>query len=38
MSLDGVGTVFRLKTCRIIVDGLITTHRGRIFNSYAGGR
>jgi len=38
MSLDGVGTVARLKACRVIIDGLIAIHRGRIFNLYAGGR
>ena len=38
MSLDGVGTVSRLRACRTIIDGLIATHRGRMFHLYAGGR
>jgi class 3 adenylate cyclase len=33
MSQDEVGTLARLKTCRAIIDGLIATHRGRIFNT-----
>ena len=38
ISLDGVGTVARLKVSRVVIDGLIATHRGRIFNLYAGVR
>ena len=33
MSHDEVGTLARLKACRVIIDGLIATHRGRIFNT-----
>ena len=33
MSQDEVRTHARLKACRIIIDGLIATHRGRIFNT-----
>jgi adenylate cyclase len=33
MSQDEIGTLARLKTCRAIIDGLIATHRGRIFNT-----
>ena len=33
MAHDEVGTVTRLKACRIIIDGLIASHRGRIFNT-----
>jgi len=33
MALDEVGTLARLKACRAIIDGLITAHRGRIFNT-----
>jgi adenylate cyclase len=33
MSHDEVGTLARLKACRAIIDGLIATHRGRIFNT-----
>jgi TolB-like protein len=33
MARDEIGTVARLKACRAIVDGLITAHRGRIFNT-----
>jgi adenylate cyclase len=33
MSDDEVGTLARLKACRRIIDGLIATHRGRIFNT-----
>jgi adenylate cyclase len=33
MARDEVGTLTRLKACREIIDGLITTHRGRIFNT-----
>jgi hypothetical protein len=33
MSQDEVGTLARLKACRVIIDGLIATHRGRIFNT-----
>jgi hypothetical protein len=30
---DEVGTLARLKACRLIIDGLIATHRGRIFDT-----
>jgi adenylate cyclase len=30
MARDGTGTLARLKACRIIIDGLIATHRGGI--------
>jgi adenylate cyclase len=33
MSHDEVGTLARLKACRVVIDGLIATHRGRIFNT-----
>jgi adenylate cyclase len=33
MAHDEVGTLARLKACRAIIDGLITSHRGRIFNT-----
>jgi adenylate cyclase len=33
MAHDEVGTLARLKACRTIIDGLIATHRGRIFNT-----
>src|ERR1700681_220516 len=33
MARDEVGTHARLKTCRVIIDGLIASHRGRIFNT-----
>ena len=33
MAHDEVGTVTRLKACRVIIDGLIASHRGRIFNT-----
>ena len=33
MARDEVGTLARLKACRIIIDGLIASHRGRIFNT-----
>src|SRR5215208_1322624 len=33
MARDEVGTLARLKACRAMIDGLITTHRGRIFNT-----
>jgi adenylate cyclase len=33
MSRDEVGTLARLKACRVIIDGLIASHRGRIFNA-----
>src|SRR5260370_32010245 len=33
MARDEVGTLARLKACRAIIDGLIATHRGRIFNT-----
>jgi adenylate cyclase len=33
MAHGEVGTLARLKACRLIIDGLIATHRGRIFNT-----
>jgi TolB-like protein/class 3 adenylate cyclase len=33
MAHDEVGTLTRLKACRAIIDGLIASHRGRIFNT-----
>src|SRR6266699_1560941 len=33
MARDEVGTLARLKACRLIVDRLIASHRGRIFNT-----
>jgi TolB-like protein len=33
MARDEVGTLARLKSCRVIVDELIASHRGRIFNT-----
>jgi len=33
MAGDEVGTLARLKACRGIIDGLIASHRGRIFNT-----
>ena len=33
MARDEVGTLARLKACRAIVDELIASHRGRIFNA-----
>jgi adenylate cyclase len=33
MARDEVGTLARLKACRVIIDGLIALHRGRIFNT-----
>src|SRR6266478_7559426 len=33
MARDEVGTLARLKECRLIIDGLIASHRGRIFNT-----
>jgi adenylate cyclase len=33
MGSDEIGTLARLKSCRAILDGLIATHRGRIFNT-----
>jgi TolB-like protein len=33
MARDEIGTLARLKACRTIVDGLIGSHRGRIFNT-----
>jgi TolB-like protein len=33
MARDEAGTLTRLKSCRIVIDGLIATHRGRIFNT-----
>src|SRR5436190_1347454 len=33
MARDEVGTLARLKACRAIIDALIASHRGRIFNT-----
>src|SRR6202140_3910881 len=33
MARDEVGTLTRLKACRAIIDELIASHRGRIFNT-----
>jgi adenylate cyclase len=33
MARDEVGTLARLKACRIIIDELVASHRGRIFNT-----
>ena len=33
MAHDEVGTLTRLKACRAIIDGLIASHRGRIFST-----
>ena len=33
MAHDEVGTLARLKACRVIIDELIASHRGRIFNT-----
>jgi adenylate cyclase len=33
MSQDEVGTLTRLKACRVIIDGLIATHRSPHFNT-----
>jgi adenylate cyclase len=33
MARDEVGTLARLKACRLTIDELIATHRGRIFNT-----
>src|SRR5712691_2958592 len=33
MACDKVGTLARLKACRVIIDELIASHRGRIFNT-----
>ena len=33
MGANEVVTLQRLTACRVIVDGLITAHRGRIFNT-----
>jgi TolB-like protein len=33
MARDEVGALARLKACRVIIDGLIASHRGRIFNT-----
>src|SRR5437763_1135475 len=33
MARDEVGTLARLKACRAIIDELIASHRGRIFNT-----
>jgi class 3 adenylate cyclase len=32
MARNEVATLVRLKACRAIIDGLIASHRGRIFN------
>ena len=33
MAHDEIGTLDRLKACRVIMDGLIAAHRGRVFNT-----
>ena len=33
MGLDEAGTLARLKACRAVMDRLIATYRGRIFNT-----
>ena len=33
MAVDEMGTLVRLKACRAIIDRLIASHRGRIFNT-----
>jgi len=33
MAHDEVGTLTRLKACRAIIDGIIASHRGRIFST-----
>ena len=33
MARDEVGTLARLKACRVLIDELIASHRGRIFNT-----
>src|SRR4051794_12515727 len=33
MARDEIGTVARLRSCRQVVDGLIASHHGRIFNT-----
>jgi TolB-like protein len=33
MASDEVGTLARLKACRAVVDDLIASHRGRVFNT-----
>ena len=33
MARDEIGTLARLKACRVIIDELIALHRGRIFNT-----
>ena len=33
MARDEIGTLGRLKACRVIIDELIASHRGRIFNT-----
>src|SRR3954454_21963444 len=33
MAHDEIGTLYRLKACRVIMDGLIAAHRGRVFNT-----
>src|ERR1700722_1278477 len=37
MARDEVGTLARLKACRVVVDDLIASHRGRIFNTAVDG-
>src|SRR4051812_20878386 len=33
MARDEIGTLARLKSCRVVIDKLIASHRGRIFNT-----
>src|SRR5947207_13902177 len=33
MGADEEGTLARLKSCRVVIDGLIAAHRGRIFRT-----
>ena len=33
MARDEIGTLARLKACRVLIDELIALHRGRIFNT-----
>ena len=33
MARDEVGTLARMKACRVVIDELIASHRGRIFNT-----
>jgi adenylate cyclase len=33
MARDEIGTLARLKSCRVVIDELIASHRGRIFNT-----